>query len=114
MGKSNLLGAWGEALAAEYLKKKRYQILATNYRTRFGEIDIIAKDGEFTVFVEVKYRHNNEFCEPAETVTECKLKRITKTAKDYISKHGDDYYRFDAVCFTGDNIDHLKNISYFE
>ena len=52
MGKSNLLGAWGESCAAEYLKKKRYKILATGFRCRFGEIDIIAHNKKYLVFVE--------------------------------------------------------------
>ena len=51
MGKSNLLGAWGEALAAEYLRKKRYNILASGYRCRYGEIDLIATNRTYLVFV---------------------------------------------------------------
>ena len=54
MGKSNLLGAWGEVLAAEYLRKKRYEIVAMGFRWRFGEIDIIARNRRSLVFVEVK------------------------------------------------------------
>lgn len=103
-----------EDIACEYLTDKGYTILERNYSCLYGEIDIIAKDGDYTVFAEVKYRHNDEFCEPVETVTACKLKRITKTAQDYITKHGDDFYRFDAVCITGDKIEHIENISYFE
>ncbi|MBQ5851147.1 MAG: YraN family protein [Lachnospiraceae bacterium] len=103
-----------EDKACEYLQSKGYEILERNYTCLYGEIDIIAKDKEYIVFVEVKYRHNDEFCEPVETVTVCKLKRITKTAQDYISKHGDDFYRFDAVCFTGEEVDHITNISFFE
>ena len=54
-------GAWGEALAARYLQKKRYKIVATNYRSRFGEIDLIAADRKFLVFVEVKLRKSDQF-----------------------------------------------------
>ena len=56
MGRSNLLGGWGEALAAEYLRKKRYQIVAQGYRCRFGEIDLIVKNKKYLAFVEVKLR----------------------------------------------------------
>ena len=53
MSRSNLTGAWGEAVAAEYLRKKRYSIVATNYRTRLGEIDLIAANKKYLVFVVV-------------------------------------------------------------
>ena len=52
MGKNNLTGAWGEALAAEFLQKKRYKILATGYRCRFGEIDLIVQNKKYLAFVE--------------------------------------------------------------
>ena len=110
----NELGKQYEDKACKYLENKGYTILERNYTCIYGEIDIIAKDGQYTVFTEVKYRRNNEFCEPAETITACKIKRITRTAQYYISKYGDDYYRFDAVCFTGDNVEHIENIVYFE
>lgn len=110
----NEIGKQYEDKACKYLEDKGFQIIERNYTCLYGEIDIIAKDGEYTVFIEVKYRHNDEFCKPIEAVTACKLKRITKTAQDYITKHGEDYYRFDAVCFIGEEIEHIKNISYFE
>ena len=58
MGRNNLSGAWGEALAAEYLKKKKYRLIAAGYRCRFGEIDLIVADKKNLVFVEVKLRKN--------------------------------------------------------
>ena len=61
MRKSELLGPWGESLAAEYLRKKRYTVVAAGYRCRFGEIDLIVKNRKFLVFVEVKLRKNAEF-----------------------------------------------------
>ena len=62
------MGAWGEALAAEYLRKKRYTILATNFRTRMGEIDLIASNRRYLVFVEVKLRKNADFAMAREFV----------------------------------------------
>ena len=61
MNKDDLLGAWGETLAAQYLRKKWYRIVAANYRCRFGEIDLIAKNRRYLVFVEVKLRKNEYF-----------------------------------------------------
>lgn len=111
----NETGKLYEDKAVEYLKGLGYEILERNYTIPCGEIDIIARDGEYVVFIEVKYRHNIEFCEPMETITACKLKRITATANHYISKHGEeDYYRFDAIAFVGEEIEHIQNISYFE
>ena len=63
MGKNNLSGAWGEALAAKYLKKKHYKLVATNFRSRFGEIDLIARKGNFLCFVEVKLRKDAVFAQ---------------------------------------------------
>ena len=59
MGRNNLTGAWGEAIAAEYLRKKKYKIIARGYRSRFGEIDLIAQNRKFLVFVEVKLRRTD-------------------------------------------------------
>ena len=68
MGKNNISGAWGESLAEEYLKRKGYQFIAAGYRSRFGEIDIIAYNKNFLVFVEVKLRKNDRFAEAKEFV----------------------------------------------
>ena len=68
MRASNLSGAWGEALAAEYLRKKRYEIVASGYRCRFGEIDLIARNRRFLVFVEVKLRGAHSPALPREFV----------------------------------------------
>ena len=62
MAASKLLGAWGEATAAEYLRKKRYKILANGYHSRFGEIDLIAADRKYLIFVEVKLRKSSSDC----------------------------------------------------
>ena len=61
MGRNNLAGAWGEAKAAEYLRKKGYKLVAAGYRCRFGEIDLIVADRHFLVFVEVKLRKTADF-----------------------------------------------------
>ena len=87
MGRNNLVGAWGEALAAEYMKKKRYKIVATGYRCRFGEIDLIVSNREFLVFVEVKLRKSDKFASAMEHVDYHKQKRLRTTAELYLSEN---------------------------
>ena len=84
------MGAWGEALAAEYLRKKRYTILATNFRTRMGEIDLIASNRRYLVFVEVKLRKNADFAMAREFVDARKQRKIRDTAQWYLATHPTD------------------------
>ncbi len=79
------LGQQGEKLAVQYLKKKGYKILGRNYRKRFGEIDIIAKDGTFLVFVEVKTRTTTTKGSPHSSVTFKKQQQISRVALEYLS-----------------------------
>ena len=98
MGKNNLSGAWGEALAAEYLRKKRYQIVAAGYRSRFGEIDLIVKNRKYLVFVEVKTRKSSDFAGAREYVDRKKQDRIRITASMYLSDNPTNLQpRFDVV-----------------
>ena len=98
MGKNNLSGAWGEALAARYLLKKRYKIVATNYRSRFGEIDLIAANRKFIVFVEVKMRKSSCFAEAREFVDRRKQERIKTTAAIYLAEFSTELQpRFDVI-----------------
>ena len=93
------LGIQGEALACTELQRRGYVILATRYRTRFGEIDIVARDGEVTVFIEVKTRDGDRFGNGAEAVTGWKQRRIANMAVDYLARHNlhDRPCRFDVV-----------------
>ena len=98
MGRNNLTGAWGEALAARYLEKKRYKLVAANYRSRFGEIDLIVKDRKFLVFVEVKLRKSDRFAEAFEYVDHYKQNRLRTTAEIYLSQNPTDLQpRFDVI-----------------
>lgn len=92
-------GKQGEDLACAELRRRGYAILARRYRTRYGEIDIVARDGETTVFVEVKARGGGEFGGAAAAVTGWKQRRITTMAVDYLARHGlhDRPVRFDVV-----------------
>lgn len=98
MGKNNLLGAWGEALAAEYLRRKRYKILAAGYRCRFGEIDLIAENRTNLVFVEVKLRKSGTFARAMEYVDFKKQERLRTTAAVYLAEHPTKRFpRFDVI-----------------
>lgn len=98
MSRSNLTGAWGEALAGEYLRKKRYTVAALNYRTRFGEIDLIVTNRKFIVFVEVKLRKNSDFAQAREFVDRRKQNRIRTTAMQYLCANPTDLQpRFDVI-----------------
>lgn len=98
MGKINLTGAWGEALAASYLRKKHFRILSTGYRSRFGEIDLIVADRKYLVFVEVKLRKSDKFAQAREFVDYKKQDRIRTTAEIYLSQHPTQLQpRFDVI-----------------
>ena len=98
MGQNNLSGAWGEALAAAYLRKKRYKLIAAGFRSRFGEIDLIVQDRTHIVFVEVKLRKNAEFAEAREYVGFAKQNRIRSTAAMYLSQNPTKLQpRFDVI-----------------
>ena len=98
MGRNNLAGAWGEATAADYLRKKRYKILTQGFRSRFGEIDLIAQNGKYLVFVEVKLRKSSRFAMAREYVDAKKQERLKTTALLFLSKYPTKLQpRFDVI-----------------
>lgn len=95
---ANLLGPWGEAQAADYLRRKGYSLVAANYRCRFGEIDLIAQNRRYLVFVEVKLRKNADFAQAREFVDYRKQQRIRATASMYLSRYPTSLQpRFDVI-----------------
>ncbi|MBQ3068883.1 MAG: YraN family protein [Clostridia bacterium] len=91
-------GIAGEVLAARFLRDKGYTILSSNYHSRFGEIDIIAVDGPYIVFVEVKARSESSFISPREAVTKSKQDKILRTASLYMRAYPSNLQpRFDVV-----------------
>ena len=84
---SRLLGRWGEALAADHLRRAGYQLLAANWRSRFGEIDLIAADQNYLCFVEVKLRKSAAFGGAGEFVDRRKQDKLRLTAELYLSQH---------------------------
>ena len=93
------LGILGEDLACEELRRRGYAILARRYRTRYGEIDIVARDGETIVFIEVTARAGREFGGAAAAVTPLKQRRVAQMAVDYLSRRHltEQPCRFDVV-----------------
>lgn len=98
-GNNKDLGARGEALASDLLRRKGYRILEKNFRTPMGEIDIIAEHGRVLVFVEVKTRSGRDFGLPQEAVGRRKQRHLALAAQAYLKQHGrgNSPCRFDVV-----------------
>lgn len=98
-----LLGKSGEDLAAAILEERGYEILARRYRTRHGEIDIVARNDGTLVFVEVKARTTSEFGTAAEALTRWKRRRLARMAADYLARNeiAGTPCRFDVVAIDG-------------
>ena len=86
-GARSALGRDKERLAGEYLARQGLRPVARNHRCRFGEIDIVMRDGDILVFVEVRYRASSRFGTPAETVDARKQRRLAAAAADYLKCH---------------------------
>ena len=97
-----LTGREGEALAARHLEARGYRILARGYRTRFGELDLIAASGSLLVFVEVKTRRGDAFGPPAAAVHPAKQARLVRLAAHFLAARGahDSPCRFDVIAVT--------------
>ena len=107
------LGNKGEDLAVIFLQKKGYKIIAKNYKNYVGEIDIIARDGETTVFIEVKTRANDSFGYPFEAVHSRKRLKLRNLALLYMKKQGEEIpIRFDvlSIMYTDNGQKHIEHI----
>lgn len=104
-------GRQKEQQAAEFLQKKGYTILVRNFRTRFAEIDIVAKDGSTLVFVEVRSRAYDSLVRPEESIDRKKQKKLTMAASAFLSGCREDFdaVRFDVVAISGDEVVHIQN-----
>ena len=109
------LGHRGEEIASWFLGEKGYQILSTNYRCRWGEVDIVARDGEELVFVEVRTRHSAEYGSPEESLTAAKVRRLLATSRYYLQQHADaeSGWRIDLVCIRLTPDRRLERIDHF-
>ena len=102
-----IVGTAYEHRAAEYLQAQGYRMLASNYRCRAGEIDLIAQQGEYLVFVEVKYRHDLHSGSGLEAVDVRKQRRILRAAQWYLSEKRippEQPCRFDVIAFCGGEV----------
>ena len=108
-------GSMYEKIAGTYLEGQGYEILEYNMYCRAGEIDIIARDGEYLVFVEVKYRKDNACGDPLEAVSIKKQRTISKCALSYLKKHrlADIPVRFDVIGILGEDITLIRNAFEF-
>jgi putative endonuclease len=95
------IGAWGENIAAEWLSEHGYQVIAHNVRTPYGEIDIIAKQGDVTVFVEVKTLTSSREFFPERNITQKKRQHMLNAAQYYAAEHEIDHFQIDAVAVEG-------------
>jgi putative endonuclease len=116
LNKYQHLGKKGEQLANLFLQQKNYRIVIRNYRCKIGEIDIIAKDKNTLVFIEVKTRSDHSFGSPAMAVTARKQRQISRTAENYLAQNHlfDAPARFDVIGITlpadgKTEIDHIEN-----
>lgn len=108
-------GQLGEDIAVKFLRDREYEILRTNYRTRRAEIDIIARNNDYIVFIEVKYRESISYGYPLESVTVSKCAKIRHAAEYYIlSEYGYELdVRFDVIEILnqgGLEINHLEGV----
>ena len=115
-----MLGDWGEDAAGRFLEKRGYLIIDRKYRCQWGEIDLVAKDGDELVFVEVRTRRSKLYGTPQESVTEAKAGRLVAACEDYLQKHQDDgakgetHWRIDLVAVhpsrgRAPRIEHVRN-----
>lgn len=110
--RSKEIGNIYERRAEEYLISKGVEILDRNYHSRYGEIDLIAKERDTIIFIEVKYRKKEFFGTPIEMIDSKKMKRIYLTALEYIEKNSlvDENMRFDAITILDRDINWIKNL----
>lgn len=109
---TQLAGREGEARAAQYLRRRGWTMLDANYRSRFGEIDLIARKRNTVAFVEVKLRRDARFAAAAEAVTPRKQEKLRLTAQQWIAEHGDALdLRFDIIeIYTASGeLNHIEN-----
>jgi putative endonuclease len=107
------IGKWGEDTAAEFLTGRGYEIVTRNARTPYGEIDIVARQGDVTLFVEVKTRTSDKMGLPEESITARKREHMLAAADHYAAGHEIDHWQIDVVAIEG-KPGTKPRITYFE
>jgi len=107
------IGKWGEDVASEHLAQRGYEIIGRNVRTPYGEIDIIAKQDDTTIFVEVKTRTSNKMGLPEESITPKKQEHMIACAEHYVAENEIDHWEIDVISIEG-KPGTEPTITYFE
>lgn len=110
MQSPHVIGAAGEQLARDFLIAKGYQFLTANYRTRWGELDLVMRHREQVVFVEVKTRRAGNLATPNDELSWYKLRRLEAAAELYCQSHGVFDWRMEAVAVTIDAARHVATM----
>lgn len=95
------VGKWGEEIAADHLTQRGCEVIARNARTPYGEIDIVAKQGEIVIFVEVKTRTSDKMGLPEESITARKRRHMIACAEHYAMEHEIDHWQVDVIAVEG-------------
>jgi putative endonuclease len=109
MATTQAQGSIAEDIAARFLTERKLKIIERNYRIRGGEIDLICRDGEAVVFVEVRLRRSSDYGGAAASITPAKQARLIRAAQHWLARHGEVPCRFDCVLMDGNNIEWLRN-----
>jgi putative endonuclease len=104
----NNLGADAEQVAATYLQQQGLTLITSNYHCRFGEIDLIMRDGKTLVFVEVRMRSNASFGGAGMSITSSKQHKLMRSAEHYLQQHGSVACRFDVVLMTKPSTENIE------
>lgn len=100
-GHNKQIGAWGEQAAADWLAGRGCEIIARNARTPYGEIDIIARQGDIVIFVEVKTLTSSRDFLPEENITPAKQQHMLDAAEHYAAEHAIDHWQIDVIAVEG-------------
>jgi putative endonuclease len=95
------IGKWGEQVAVEHLVSRGCEVVGRNVRTPYGEIDIVARQGDITLFVEVKTRTSNKMGLPEESITARKREHMIACAEHYAAEHEIDHWQIDVISVEG-------------
>jgi putative endonuclease len=112
-GHNQRVGKWGEEAVAEYLRKRGYEIVARNARTPYGEIDLITRQGDITIFVEVKTLRTSRNFFPEQNVTARKQAHMLACAEHYAAENAIDHWQIDVIAVEG-KIGREPKITHFE
>lgn len=104
----NNLGTEAEQFAAHFLQQQGLQLIASNYQCKFGEIDLVMRDHQSLVFVEVRLRSNQNFGNAASSITASKQQKLIRTAEHYLQQHGNSACRFDAIVMSKADSQHIE------